>query len=556
MPSSKIESQKNDTELKDDPITGMNIKQEPTTDSDKEMTPKPEPITDLNVEIKIEQEPIACDDMDLIFKGEPVVYREVMSEREVTSTAKDTKLNIRQEPVMDNDTRENSKQEPITDNYTKARSTQEPITNDTKINQPTTNINLVKSISQKPVSFSEDEFESVEDKLSVQKDQSSFSAVDRPAVGSPLKHSKRGYAVTSTEGTAHKLKDAGREKTAENNVQHSLWNRSLPCTCGYEVRSSTPQREQCRQVYPVTSPDSNGGARMTDYAGRCLPSETRVETGTDFDRNTKGVEATDQSHDSRPFVCGQCNSRWRTRARLSKHAATIHTDKAFACAKCDARFKTASHLKGHQGVHLTDHAKIKPYRCTVCGFCFAKKAHLSAHTYNHTGERPFVCEKCPATFNRSSHLKTHLRMHESDHPLACTRCNVSFGTEEARRKHVHSHDGSALLCHVCGAWFECKGNMTQHTRIHTGEKPYSCRTCGLSFPQSGALKGHVRIHTGEKPCRCGECSLSFRQSTSMVSHVTAKHPGCLPWSCVKCTFQFKHKRELNMHEYTAHNADT
>lgn len=46
-------------------------------------------------------------------------------------------------------------------------------------------------------------------------------------------------------------------------------------------------------------------------------------------------------------------------------------------------------------------------------------------------------------------------------------------------------------CDICGKAFKHKHHMTEHKRLHTGEKPYSCTRCGKRFSHSGSYSQHM-----------------------------------------------------------------
>merc|ERR1719346_377953 len=74
-------------------------------------------------------------------------------------------------------------------------------------------------------------------------------------------------------------------------------------------------------------------------------------------------------------------------------------------------------------------------------------------------------------------------------------------------------------CERCSKSFSSIHQLSQHTRVHTGEKPYKCNYCERRFKQQSHVKQHSRLHTGERPYRCSECGRTFVQLSNLQQHM-------------------------------------
>ncbi|XP_038151302.1 gastrula zinc finger protein XlCGF17.1-like [Cyprinodon tularosa] len=160
------------------------------------------------------------------------------------------------------------------------------------------------------------------------------------------------------------------------------------------------------------------------------------------------------------------------------------------------------------------------------------------------------CDVCGKVFTTFKYLTDHTRTHTGEKPYPCEFCGKCFTDCSTRAKHMKTHTGEKPYgCQVCGKAFGHCSNLARHMRTHTGEKPYSCRACGKSFRHCNTMARHMRTHTGEKPYSCEACEKSFIQPSDLARHLRS-HTGEKAFSCLTCGKGFTRQSSLGVHMRT------
>ncbi|XP_078253803.1 zinc finger protein 407-like [Rhinoraja longicauda] len=260
------------------------------------------------------------------------------------------------------------------------------------------------------------------------------------------------------------------------------------------------------------------------------------------------VEDTEQINcerqENRGNVCKYCGKVCKSSNSLAflAHIRTHTGSKPFRCTLCN--FATAQ--LGDARNHVKRHLGVREYKCHMCGWAFVMKKHLSTHLLGKHGigtpkERKFVCEICDRTFTEKWALTNHKKLHMGQKPFKCPwlTCYYSFLTASAMRDHFRTHTGEkSFLCDLCRFAGGTRHALTKHQRQHTGEKPFKCDQCNFASTTQSHLTRHRRVHTGEKPYKCPWCDYRSNCAENIRKHIlhTGKHEGVLMYNCPQCEY--------------------
>ena len=168
---------------------------------------------------------------------------------------------------------------------------------------------------------------------------------------------------------------------------------------------------------------------------------------------------------------------------------------------------------------------------------------LIIHKRSHTGEKLFKCDVCQKNYASKASLYLHKKnLHTNKKIYKCTQCTKHFKTYPQLYRHKKSHEAKTFKCEFCSKEMASKYNLSNHIKLHSGEKLFKCTLCIKQFVTKDSLIVHTRWHNNEKPFKC-QISVSISDSLpgnrSQIANVLTLltiHDAALLGESSKCNF--------------------
>ena len=210
---------------------------------------------------------------------------------------------------------------------------------------------------------------------------------------------------------------------------------------------------------------------------------------------------------SNSLLCTICGFTCNKEAELIKHELVHFTgnqgqagNALYSCSICFKSFSKKERLLRHSRKHAATHL----YSCRICKHLFLTKDEVAKHEQNkHFRYRPFSCRVCGKGYFFKHNLERHELIHDSNHPSSHKVSNASIIRNSILEEH----------------------GLTK--RVDMKDNPFSCPVCHKSFRQAYSVTQHMRLHSGNRmirqPFLCTHCNKGYTHKSSLFAHIISMH---------------------------------
>lgn len=317
------------------------------------------------------------------------------------------------------------------------------------------------------------------------------------------------------------------------------------------------------------------------------------------------------------YNCRFCTRTFMKARNLRRHILTHNEVNPYRCKACDSCFSRYDHLKVHQTHCKGDRARLEvcipkislddigkgwqtkysfessknqdTFDCQICSKSFSTQSVLARHNSMFHLAGSFKCAGCGSSFMHQSSLRKHMKRKRTCAKILKTRLTLPADSEPTRNatkplsvvrnrilQRIQPHFGkkSKFFCSFCPRVFTNSYQLSVHTYLHTGERPYSCDFCGEKFIRRDYLQRHFLKCSKKKQQHKVPCDIcnEFFPSNKLETHKI----GCAPkatssprvspqpspgsplkgFPCANCSSRFLLFSQLQEHYLTAHKGET